>query len=348
MYKRLFMGCFDTFLVKYGAVLIGYFLLGLPVFGPGHEEYLKKVGSDASNITRDYIRNSSLLINLAKAIGRLVVSYKEIQLLAGYTTLVHEMKEVIGDLEQNKYKRTMINNSKDTKENREPMSLEARGQSFEHEHIKFEDIPIVTPNGEVLVEKMAMEVEHGVNVVITGPNGCGKSSLFRILGDLWPLAGGKLYRPPIDQMFYVPQRPYLPPGTLRDQVIYPHSKYQMLKRKIKDENIRDFLKEVDLEHLADREGGLDSDVDWKDVLSGGEKQRIAMARLYYHKPRFAILDECTSMVSVDIEAKMYTHCKELGITLFTVSHRQSLMKYHEINLKYDGEGGYKLIDLKNQ
>jgi len=73
-----------------------------------------------------------------------------------------------------------------------------------------------------------------------------------------------------------------------------------------------------------------------------------MARLYYHKPRFAILDECTSMVSVDIEAKMYTHCKELGITLFTVSHRQSLMKYHEINLKYDGEGGYKLIDLKNQ
>lgn len=66
MYKRLFMGCFDTFLVKYGAVLIGYILLGLPVFGPGREEYLKKVGSDASNITRDYIRNSSLLINLAK------------------------------------------------------------------------------------------------------------------------------------------------------------------------------------------------------------------------------------------------------------------------------------------
>lgn len=66
MYKRLFMGCFDTFLVKYGAVLIGYFLLGLPVFGPGHEEYLKKVGTDASSITRDYIRNSSLLINLAK------------------------------------------------------------------------------------------------------------------------------------------------------------------------------------------------------------------------------------------------------------------------------------------
>jgi len=111
MNKRLYMGCFDSMLVKYGAVLVGYAVVGLPVFGPGSAEYLKKVGSDPSAITRDYVRNSSLLINLAKAIGRLVVSYKEIQHLAGYTTLVYEMKEVLDDLSGGKYVRAMIEGS---------------------------------------------------------------------------------------------------------------------------------------------------------------------------------------------------------------------------------------------
>lgn len=92
------MGTFDSMLVKYGAVMVGYAVLGLPVFGPGSEEYLLKIGSDPSAITRDYVRNSSLLINLAKAIGRLIVSYKEIQELAGYTTVVCEMRDVLLDI----------------------------------------------------------------------------------------------------------------------------------------------------------------------------------------------------------------------------------------------------------
>ena len=73
------MGTFDGILVKYGATLVGYSVLGLPVFGPGSDEYLKRIGNDPSAITRDYVRNSSLLINLARAIGKLVISYKEIQ-----------------------------------------------------------------------------------------------------------------------------------------------------------------------------------------------------------------------------------------------------------------------------
>jgi len=95
--KKFWMGIFDSMLVKYGAVMIGYTVVGLPVFGPGSEAYLAKRG-DQAQITKDYVRNSSLLINLAKAIGRLVVSYKEVQSLAGYTTLIHEMDEVLVDL----------------------------------------------------------------------------------------------------------------------------------------------------------------------------------------------------------------------------------------------------------
>ena len=99
LYRRFLMGIYDSMLVKYGAFMVGYAILGLPVFGPRKEEYLKSIGSDESQITKDYVRNTSLLINLAKAIGRIVVSYKDVQSLAGYTTLVYEMKEVLDDLE---------------------------------------------------------------------------------------------------------------------------------------------------------------------------------------------------------------------------------------------------------
>ena len=100
------MGIFDSMLVKYGAVMVGYAVVGLPVFGPDSKRYLESINYDPTQITKDYVRNSSLLINLAKAIGRIVVSYKDLQNLAGYTTLISEMDEVLKDLKADKFKRT--------------------------------------------------------------------------------------------------------------------------------------------------------------------------------------------------------------------------------------------------
>lgn len=110
------------------------------------------------------------------------------------------------------------------------------------------------------------------------------------------------------------------------------------------------MESVDVSHVLKREQlKFDAVREWKDVLSGGEKQRVAMARLYFHKPQFAILDECTSAVSMDVEDKMYSQAKNLGITLITVSHRKSLWKFHDYVIVFNEDNvKFEKMDKFNQ
>jgi len=347
---RFRMGIVDDIVAKYIATTIGYMIVSRPFMDMGHEKF--KTATQAE-LLEDYYRSGRMLVRLAQAIGRIVLAGREMSRLAGFTARVTELMNVTDELNNGVYKRTMIlNSNRDTTTSSDTVVTDGNDDDFQEmvpgsgnvmiqdNIIKFEKVPLVTPNGDVLIREMSFEVTSGVNVIVCGPNGCGKSSLFRTLGELWPLFGGTLTKPHRSKLFYVPQRPYMTLGTLRDQIIYPDTREQMLEKGYKDEDLEEYLKEVQMMDILKNNGGWDSVEDWMDVLSGGEKQRVAMSRLFYHKPQFAILDECTSAVSVDVEGFMYEKCRQLSITLFTVSHRKSLWRHHEYSLFMDGRGKY--------
>ncbi|XP_056645405.1 ATP-binding cassette sub-family D member 3 [Diorhabda sublineata] len=333
---RVFMGIIDNIVAKYFAGVIGFFAVSLPFLTKGHEF----TTFDTNERSRVYYTYGRMLVKLAEAIGRLVLAGRDLTRLAGFTARVTQLRAVLQELNQGKYQRTMVAGAE---------SLTPNGGKliFRNNIIKFQKVPLVTPNGDVLINEITFEINSGMNVLVCGPNGAGKSSLFRILGELWPIFGGELTKPPRGKLFYIPQRPYMTLGCLRDQLTYPHSGAEANRRGTTDAKLEEYLQRVQLGYILEREGGLDAVADWLDVLSGGEKQRIAMARLFYHQPQFAILDECTSAVSVDVEGSMYRYCREVGITLLTVSHRKSLWQHHEYVLHLDGRGGYSFKPIDN-
>ncbi|CAJ0759784.1 5168_t:CDS:10 [Entrophospora sp. SA101] len=298
---RFFNGIIDSVLVKYST------------------EFMGKMDADPTKIMEDYSRNSGYLVNLSQAIGRLILAGRDLTRFAGYTSRVAELFDVLEDVNKGRYERAMVV-SKDSKEanvSRAVTPSDLKGKIIRSDGvIIFEKVPIITPNYDVLVKELSFKVQTGMNCLISGPNGCVH---------LWPLF--VVTKPTPSKLFYVPQKPYLALGTFRDQIIYPDTRVQSRTKGWDDEKLMELLEVVHLGYLVEREGGWDAVQDWADVLSGGEKQRVAMARLFYHRPQFAILDECTSAVSVDVEGIMYTYARKVGITLFTVSHRHSLCKY---------------------
>ncbi|XP_017329970.1 ATP-binding cassette sub-family D member 3a isoform X3 [Ictalurus punctatus] len=340
IFFRFSMGMVDSIIAKYLATVVGYLVVSRPFLNMAHPRHLH---STHAELLEDYYQSGRMLLRMSQALGRIVLAGREMTRLSGFTTRITELMKVLKELNTGKYERTMVSQSEKEADSLEKLNLvPGSGRIiFMDNVIKFEHTPLATPNGDILIKDLSFEVKSGANVLVCGPNGCGKSSLFRVLGELWPLFGGSLTKPERGKLFYVPQRPYMTLGTLRDQVIYPDTFEDQKKKGISDQVLKEYLDNVQLGHILDREGTWDTVQDWMDVLSGGEKQRMAMARLFYHKPQFAILDECTSAVSVDVEDYIYSHCRKVGITLFTVSHRKSLWKHHEYYLHMDGRGNYE-------
>ena len=281
-----------------------------------------------------------MLLSSSDAFGRIMFSYKEIAELAGYTSRVSALLSVMDSISTGHFEKSLVSSVAENS-----TILKGRGEIIEGTDIEFTDVPIVSPNGDVLVEKLTFSVKPDRHLLIVGPNGCGKSSLFRILGGLWPVYGGTVRKPAYGDVFYIPQRPYLSRGSLRQQIIYPDSLREMRNKRVSDADLVRILESIDIQNILERRSGWDAVEEWRDVLSGGLQQRVAMARLFYHKPKYAILDECTSSVTLEVEKQMYDHAKALGITLMTVSHRRSLWRYHDDILQFDGQGNYIFTEL---
>jgi vitamin B12/bleomycin/antimicrobial peptide transport system ATP-binding/permease protein len=193
------------------------------------------------------------------------------------------------------------------------------------DRLALENMTLQTPNQQrTLVENLSINLVPGQGLLVRGPSGCGKSSLLRSIVGLWDTGTGTIVRPPLDQMLFLPQRPYMVLGTLRNQLLYPK-----MDAEVEDTYLRQILLQVNLPDLEQRSGGLNAEQNWGEVLSLGEQQRLIFARLLINKPRYAILDEATSALDPQNEKQLYQQLQASGMTFLSVGHRESLSDYHQ-------------------
>ncbi len=212
----------------------------------------------------------------------------------------------------------------------------------EHPELELEKLTLQTPNHQrTLVSDVSLSVEAGKGLLIVGASGGGKSSVLRAIAGLWNAGSGTIRRPKLEQMLFLPQRPYMIVGTLRHQLLYP-----FVDRDIDEEELRSVLSQVNLPDTVERCGGFDTELDFGKVLSVGEQQRLAVARVLLRKPRYVVLDEATSALDGINEDKLYVRLQETKSTLVSVTHHPGLVKYHEQVLELVGDGSWKLHDAK--
>lgn len=192
--------------------------------------------------------------------------------------------------------------------------------------VEVSNMQINLPDGNPLLENLSFTLHPGHSVLIKGVSGSGKSTLLRAISGIWPFVDGKIFLPERDKLMFIPQKPYLPLGTLRAALNYPGNK------PIDDTELIYLMDLCQIGYLKDK---LDLEADWSHVLSVGEQQRLAFVRAHIQQPQWLFLDEATSALDEDTEATMYSLLQERlqQTTVVSVGHRSTLNKYHELVLR---------------
>jgi vitamin B12/bleomycin/antimicrobial peptide transport system ATP-binding/permease protein len=200
-------------------------------------------------------------------------------------------------------------------------------------------VDLVPPRtNRTLIRDLSVEVNLHQRLLVVGPSGCGKTSFLRMVSGLWPPAAGRVERPKEGDLLFIPQKPYMLLGSLREQLCYP-----LQPDRFSDEQLRHVLEQVRLPELVGRYPDLDIIQDWPRLLSLGEQQRLAFARLLLNSPSFVVLDEATSALDVATERHLYSLLAEREMAFVSVGHRPTLTAFHDTVLELDGSGNWRLL-----
>ena len=205
------------------------------------------------------------------------------------------------------------------------------------EEVRADNMQVNLPDGTPLLQNINFTLEPGSNVLIKGVSGSGKSTLLRAIAGIWPFVEGKIVLPEQEKLMFIPQKPYLPLGSLREALLYPGNK------PVNDEVLVNLMEECQIGYLKDK---LDIVADWSHVLSVGEQQRLAYVRAHIQEPAWLFLDEATSALDEETEAKMYSLIGErlANTTIVSIGHRSTLNRYHQLVLELDKNN--KSVTLK--
>ncbi len=208
----------------------------------------------------------------------------------------------------------------------ETIGVEGSGESV----IAARDLEVALPDGRVLLGHVECSLHRGQHVLLSGPSGSGKSTLFRALAGIWPFGRGRVQVPAGASTLFLPQRPYLPLGSLRDVVAYPRG-----AQAVSDDEIQDAPSNAAVSTASP--SSLDEEHRWSQRLSPGEQQRLAFARVLLNRPDWLFLDEATSALDEELERKVYTLVREQlpDTTLVSIAHRPSVAGFHHRRLRIE-------------